>query len=115
MPFWLKNFEKAIDEFIDDVLVSPWRHAEARGRHSVRDAGHEYEIELFAPELDPADIEVEVVDNQLIVRDKHGRLESVFTAPTPIDVDRARARWKDGVLVITLPKRKHRKIPLEKP
>jgi HSP20 family molecular chaperone IbpA len=115
MPIWLKDFERAIDEFFDDVLISRWRQGAGGPGSNLRDAGDHYEIELATPGVDPANLEIEASGNQLTVRDKCGSFEGVFAVPAQIATERARARWSKGVLRIVVPKRRRRKIPLEKP
>jgi len=114
MAFWLKDFERAIDEFFDDVLISRWRKGAGLPDSNLRDCGGHYEIEMATGGIEPADLDIEIAGNQLTVRDKAGTIEGIFTVPTPIDAERAHARWNGGLLIIVVPKRARRRIPLEK-
>jgi HSP20 family protein len=114
MSFWVKDFERAIDEFFDDVLISRWRKGAGPPDSNLRDAGNHYEIEMATGGIEPGDLDIEIAGNQLTVRDKRGTIEGIFTVPAPIDAERAHARLNGGILVIVVPKRPRRRIPLEK-
>ncbi len=79
-------------------------------------------VKLEAPGMDASDFDIQVVDDVLVVRgEKHiereqtrgqyrlmecayGSFERAVPLPAPVDEARASARYKKGVLRITLPK-----------
>ena len=85
---------------------------------------HEDEIvvRLEAPGMEPDDFEIEVIDNVLVVRGEkrlererregryhliesaYGSFERAIPLPTEVDDKHARAKYKNGVLSIALPK-----------
>lgn len=85
---------------------------------------HEGEIvvRLEAPGMEPDDFEIEVIDNVLVVRGEkrlqrerregryhlvesaYGSFERAIPLPTEVDDKHGRAKYKNGVLSITLPK-----------
>jgi HSP20 family molecular chaperone IbpA len=61
-------------------------------------------------------IQAEVSDQRLALRmpDKFGgTLESSFAFPNSIDGEASTAKWSEGTLVITVPKKKGRRIALK--
>jgi HSP20 family molecular chaperone IbpA len=115
MAGWLKDFERAFDEFFDDALPARWRRAGDWQDAVVRDCGRHYEIELAANGVEPEGLSVEVVGYEVMVRDRNGQAIGRFAFPAPIDADAVRARWSNGVLLIAVPKRLSRRVPVERP
>ena len=115
----LGDFEKALDEFFDEMLISRWRRAaEEPGefeRSRVVEQPDHYQVCVEMPGADPERIEVKVVGQRLSVRvpSDEGYLESSYSFAQKIDQDRVSARWTDGTLVITLPKHKPRQIKVK--
>jgi HSP20 family protein len=88
-----------------------------------QDDGNVY-VRIELPGLDRQDIELEVHDGVLAVRGEkrfaresaqgsftllersYGRFERVFELPCSVDADKAAAKYRDGVLAVTLPKLK---------
>ena len=73
-------------------------------------------MRVAAVGVDPATIQVEVSGQRLAVRvpDKlGGMLESSFAFSNSIDGEASTAKWSDGTLVITVPKKKGRRIALK--
>lgn len=88
----------------------------------VEDADDHVVIRLEAPGMNPDDFEIDVVGEVLVVRgDKrfardqssgefyiseraYGRFERAIRLPGAVDEDRAQARYRSGVLTVTLPK-----------
>ena len=118
--FTVQDFEKALDEFFDEMLISRWRGAAAEPgefeRSRVIERPDHYEVCIEMPGADPKHIEVNVVGQRLHVRvpSGEGHLESSYSFAHRIDQDRASARWTDDTLVITLPKHKPRQIRIAK-
>ncbi|WP_372592164.1 Hsp20/alpha crystallin family protein [Guyparkeria sp.] len=88
----------------------------------VFDQGERIEVRLEAPGLDRDDIEVEVIDDQLRIAGEkrierehrdgdyhvaecaYGRFARLIPLPAPVKADSARARYRNGVLDVTLEK-----------
>jgi len=114
----LEQFERAIDEIFDALLVEPWGagKGEAFERAELVDLPDHYEVGLEAQGVDPDQIGVEIRGQRLTVRAPagvRGRIESSFTFHDPIDPEGARAEWSNGILKISVPKHKARRIALK--
>ncbi len=114
----IADFERAFDEFFDEMLIDRWKCA-APGlefeRAQVIDHRDRYEVRVAAVGVDPAKIHAEVSGQRLAVRvpDKlGGLLENSFAFSDSIDAEASTAKWSEGTLVITLPKKKGRRIAL---
>jgi HSP20 family protein len=88
----------------------------------VTDSGDTLEVMLEAPGLEPGDFELEVHDDVLVVRGEkkvsrevtrghyyvmeraYGRFERALKLPARVDDLTARARYRRGVLTVSLPK-----------
>jgi HSP20 family protein len=79
-------------------------------------------VRLALPGIDPAEVQVEVTGNQLVVRGErkeerrgeaktfmseisYGRFERTLMLPETLDADRVKASFRHGVLELTLPLR----------
>ena len=113
MAIWFKDFERAFDEFFEDALLSRWRRAADWRDALVRDCGDRFELELSVG-VEPQGLEVEVIGNEIVVRHRGGKLDGRFRFPASIDSDAVRARWSEGMLQIIAPKRRSRRVPVEK-
>jgi HSP20 family protein len=88
----------------------------------VTDSGDTLDVMLEAPGLEPGDFEIEVHDDVLVVRGEkkvsrevmqghyyvmeraYGRFERAIKLPARVDDITARARYRRGVLTVSLPK-----------
>jgi HSP20 family protein len=93
-------------------------------------------VTMELPGVDPKDVEIGIHDNHLIIagktdsaeetKEKHyfhkerrsGAFRRQIPLPTHVDLDKIKAKAKDGILTITLPKvdsggHKMKKIPIE--
>lgn len=88
----------------------------------VTDTDHTVEVALEAPGLEADDFEVEVRDDVLVVRGErrmsreetrghyfvmeraYGQFERAIKLPAPVDDKGATARYRNGVLTVSLPK-----------
>ncbi len=110
------DFERALDEFFDEILISRWRKtAEQSGfeRTQVLDRADHYEVRVAVPGAEPGRIEVELSGQRLRVRASGGTraaFENSYAFTAPIDADRVSARCASGMLLITLPKQKPKRI-----
>ncbi len=117
--FGIADFERAFDEFFDEMLIDRWKRATPAlefERAQVIDHPDRYEVRIAAVGVDPAKIQAEVSGQRLAVRvpDKlGGTLESSFALSESIDADTSTAKWSEGTLVITVPKKKGRRIALK--
>ncbi len=112
-----RDFEHACDELFDELL-GRWRGRLAAGATAAvaLDCGVHYEVRIPARVADPHAIEVEVTGSTLRVRVPEGELppaEHNVSLAHPVDHERTTARWARGVLIITLPKRRGRRVTVE--
>lgn len=114
MASWFKDFDRAFDEFFEDALLARWRRTADWQDAMVRDCGSHYEIKLAAAGAEPEGLSVELIGSEVMVRDHDGRAIGRFAFATPIDATAVRARWSDGELLIAVPKRQSRRVPVEK-
>ncbi len=88
----------------------------------IRETDKDIEVSLEAPGMAADDFDIQVVDDHLVIRgEKHlerthrdghyhvmecayGRFERALPLPAPVDEAGARARYKRGVLHVSLPK-----------
>jgi HSP20 family molecular chaperone IbpA len=109
------DFERAFDEFFDEMLISRWRRAADSGdlEHSqVIEGPEHYEMRIAVPNADPNLIEVEVSGQRLLVRapGPDGTFERSYSFAVPIEDAAVQARWSDHTLVIVVPKQKPKRI-----
>jgi HSP20 family molecular chaperone IbpA len=114
----IEDFERALDEYFDEVLIAPWREAPAPAglaNPQVADCGDYYEVRIAVPGVDPGGIQVEMMGEQLCVRapaGRQGRIESTYSFAAPVNRDGVQARWAGGVLVVSLPKLRPTRIKI---
>ena len=117
--FGIEDFERAFDEFFDEILIDRWKCGVPTlefERSQVIDREDRYEVRIAAVGVDPATIEVEITGQRLAVRmpeNLGGTAARSFTLVDSIDGEASTAKWSDGTLVITVPKRKSRRIALK--
>jgi HSP20 family molecular chaperone IbpA len=117
--FGIADFERAFNEFFDELLIDRWKcgtPAVEFERTQVVDRDDRYEVRVAAVGVDPAKIQAEVSGQRLAVRvpDKlGGTLERSFAFSDSIDGEASTAKWSEGTLVITVPKKKGRRIALK--
>ena len=117
--FGITDFDKAFDEFFDELLIDRWQCGTPAGEFEhadVIDNQDNYQVRVAAAGIDPAQLQVEVLGQRLAVRvpvKLGGLLESRFSFAESIDGEASTAKWSDGTLTITLPKKKGRRIALK--
>lgn len=117
--FGIADFERAFDEFFDEMLIDRWKSGTAAlefERAQVIDFPDRYEVRVAAVGVDPAKIQAEVSGQRLALHipDKlGGMLDSSFAFSDSIDGEASTAKWSEGTLVITMPKKKGRRIALK--
>jgi HSP20 family molecular chaperone IbpA len=111
------DFERTCDELFDELLGS-WRRGTAPGVAPMVavDRGGHYEVRIAADVADPRTLVVEVTGATLRVRVPEGALppiEHSVSFAHPVDRERTTARWARGVLTITVPKQRGRRVKIE--
>ena len=109
----LADFRNVCDEMFDELLVARWRGRPARLIASrAVELGESYQVTISTADADPNALELEVSDHSLRLRIPAwtGALQNTCHFPHPIDSDRVTASWRDGVLQVTLPKKRGRRI-----
>jgi HSP20 family molecular chaperone IbpA len=109
------DFERALDEFFDEMLISRWRRAAERGEFEnaqVLDDPNRYEVRIAVPNIDPERIEIDVAGQRLSVRapSVEGIFETAYSFAVPIEAEAVQARWVDHTLIVTVPKQKPKRI-----
>ena len=116
-----------IDEMFRDFSPSLWRNSEVmpRLRMDVSETEKEYLVKAEIPGVQKDDIKVAINGNQVSlsaeVKDEqpattgksgalraeryYGHIQRSFTLPQDVDDDQAQARYENGVLHLTLPKK----------
>ena len=112
------DFERALDEFFDEMLISRWRRNPERDEFEnaqVLDHPDRYEVRFLAPHVDPRRIEIDVSGQRLSVRapTADGVLETDYSFAVPIESEAVQARWSDHTLVIIVPKQKPKRIKVD--
>ncbi len=116
----VQDFERAIDEFFDELLISPWRRAHVAVGESeaarVIEHHDRYDVRIAIPGADPHRVEVEVMGQRLFVRwpaGPHGRIESAHSFASPIESEKVVASWSHNTLIVVLPKVKARRVKVD--
>ena len=116
-----------IDELFRDLSPSMWRNVDQtpRMRMDVSETEKEYLVKAEIPGVQKDDIKVAINGNQVSlsaeIKDEkdaaagstgslrneryYGQLHRGFTLPQEVDDDQAQARYENGVLHLTLPKK----------
>jgi HSP20 family molecular chaperone IbpA len=113
----LRDFKNLCDEMFDELLVARWRGRPGSGsdRLVAVDQGESYQVTLPTADADPQTLELEVSDHslRLSIPSWSGSAQNTCHFPHPIDSERVTANWRDGVLQVTLPKKRGRRIVVE--
>ena len=115
-PASVLDFERAFDEFFDEMLISRWRRARLPGEFEnaqVIEHPDKYEVRIAAPNLDPESAEIDVAGQRISVRapiGHEGIFETAYSFAAPIEAEAVTARWSDHTLVIAVPKQKPKRI-----
>lgn len=112
----VEDFERAVDEFFDEMLISRWRRAAERDefeKAQILDHPDRYEVRIAVPSVDPERIEIDVAGQRLSVRapaGSEGTFETAYSFAAPIEAEAVEARWTDHTLVVIVPKQKPKRI-----
>jgi HSP20 family protein len=120
----LAGFDTLFDQFFGAPAVAGDRAPAPRAiRLDVREKDGAYVVQAEIPGVKKDDIRIEVEGNEVVigaetrredetndakwlhVERRFGRLERRFALPQEVDESRAEARFTDGVLELTLPKK----------
>lgn len=143
LPILRSEFEKLIDSFFSDLeefFETPFRTIREPEKYvwAVRvdmyDDGQNIVIKADIPGVEQKDIEISIKDRFLTIKGKreikeeekdknyykverwYGEFQRTLQLPASVNIDQAKAVFKDGVLTITLPKaesEKEKKIKIE--
>lgn len=107
------DFERAVDQLFEDLLLSRWRPGFEYA--PVVDRGGHYEVRIAAADADPDRMEVEVTERRLHVRivGVARPVDRSFELAHAVDPAGVTARLTRGVLEIRLPKKRGHKIRIE--
>jgi HSP20 family molecular chaperone IbpA len=110
-----QEFDRVFNEVFEDLLINRWQ-----ARRSVRNYGDalvvedddSYFVRIAAPEADLKELAVEVSEWRLVLRIPTGQglKESTLDFSHAIDIERVTARFEAGILAVTVPKARGRKI-----
>ena len=95
------EFDRLQREVQQSYGLAPSIRGLARGSFpalNVGNAAQSIEIYAFAPGIDPASLEVQIERFS-------GRFRRVLTLPDDVDPDAVQARYRDGVLHVSIPRR----------
>ena len=126
---WRSPFDHLFDAFFgeDSRLPVLAGNAAFTPRIDVKEEDASYEIAAELPGLEEKDIEISVSDGSLVLRGEksdakeekegkyyrqeriYGRFERTFHLPDGVEADAIKAKFKNGVLAITLPKKEEAK------
>ena len=113
----VEDFERALDEFFDEMLISRWRRSTIERdefeKAEVLDHPDRYEVRVAVPSVDPQRIEIDVAGQRLTVRapaGPEGIFETTYSFAVPIEAEAVVARWTDHTLVVMVPKQKPKRI-----
>jgi HSP20 family molecular chaperone IbpA len=109
------DFERALDEFFDEMLISRWRRVPERDEFEnaqVLDHPDRYEVRIAVPNVNPEHIEIEVAGQRLSVRapGAEGTFETAYSFAVPIEAEAVEARWAEHTLIVIVPKQKPKRI-----
>ena len=129
---WRSPFDNLFDAFFSDdsrmpVLTGNGGTFTFTPRIDVREDDVSYEISAELPGLEEKDIEISVADGSLVLRGEktsdteeeegkyfrqeriYGRFERAFHLPDGVEAEKIEAKFKNGILAITLPKKEEAK------
>jgi HSP20 family protein len=113
----------SLDRFFDERFFTPM-FREIDGANGsipldIVEEGNDLKVKAAVPGITAQNLHVEVVDDKLHIwgeakerndetyylrEHRYGRVERMVTLPYPVNSDKAKAEFKDGMLSLTLPK-----------
>ena len=115
----------SLDRFFDERFFTPMFGVEGMNETiplDIIEEGNDLKVKASVPGVQPQNLHVEVVDDRLHIwgeakeekdrkeenyrlrEHRYGRIERMVTLPYPVNSDKAKAEFKDGMLNLTLPK-----------
>ncbi len=115
----------SLDRFFDERFFTPMFGVENMNESiplDIIEEGNDLKVKASMPGVQPQNLHVEVVDDRLHIwaeakedkdhkeeayhlrEHRYGRVERMVTLPYPVNSDKAKAEFKDGMLNLTLPK-----------
>ena len=126
---WRGSFLEYLDIVRDDPSVPKLAHARIfdnimrTGTQDIHETDEEFTVELDVPGIDPGDLKIQATGDQLTIHGERrsvkdgddktvshrneritGVFERSFTLPVSVEPEQVKATYKDGVLLIRLPK-----------
>ena|SRR5437588_692299 len=113
-PSAFEQFEDAIDQLFDDILIQRWRERPTgfASEAVISERPDAYEVQIATGGADPNTLDVEVTEHRLAIRATGPgglRIERSFSFETAIDRDAVNAKWTERKLIVTLPKKRAEK------
>ena len=134
LPMLRKNRE-TVPSFIDEFFGKDWMDSIFSDRPgistpavNVKETDNEFMIEVAAPGLDKKDFKVDVDNNVLSISSEkefkdeekqdsrymrrefgYASFSRSFSLPEAVDAEKIKAKHKDGILMITIPKKEEAK------
>ncbi len=131
----LRKTSESVPSFIDEFFGKDWMDSVFSDRPgistpavNVKETNEDFHIEVAAPGLDKKDFKVDLENNVLTIssekefkdeQKEEGRymrrefsytsFSRSFTLPEAVDAEKIKAKHKDGILLITIPKREEAK------
>ena len=121
------QLQRRMNGLFDDFLGRPstdlWNGAEFLPQVEVTETGKEVRVTAELPGLEEKDVELTVLDNMLSIKGEkkeekeeeehnyyhsersYGYFHRTIPLPQGIDADNAKAKFKKGVLTVTIPKK----------
>jgi HSP20 family protein len=125
---WRKLFHE-IGDYIEDYMDSMWSSFPTISRErawtpamEIKETKDGYEVTAELPGIDPKDIDISIEDRTLIIKGerkvekkeekegyyhserKYGAFYRAITLPSEVEEEKTKAKYKDGILTITLVK-----------
>jgi len=126
-PF--SELRRTMDNLFDQGFSRPWRlmsGSDYEGATSIPvdiwETDEALVVEASIPGVDPGNVDIKVTNDLLAIKAEvssqeaeencrfhrreipHGGFSRAFTLPSPVDSDKAEARYENGMLYLTLPK-----------
>ena len=119
----LEDFYKEVDSLVQNFFDPDESRANKFTPHAnLAETEAGYELTLDLPGIDPEDVTVELNDGQLTVAGerkveaeesgktfhrverRYGQFRRLVSLPAPVDEEKITANYRDGVLIVSLPK-----------
>ncbi|KAJ3679880.1 hypothetical protein LUZ60_016158 [Juncus effusus] len=114
----VRQMLETVDTFLDETMSFPGVLSEARTPWELQEDEFNFKMRFDVPGLSKEELKVSLEDDELVINgepnneegEEFGRRESVYEMrvelPDEADKDNVKAKLKNGVLVVNIPKRK---------